>query len=82
MKAKRQNPFAQGMFVDPPATLLRKPTAEPTLLPSECIAIALTSAQWKPGRIMDPNGEVVQLILKSLKHEGFKIVPIEREDHE
>lgn len=71
-----------GPFIDPPATLLRKPTAAPTVRPAECIALALTCAQWKPGRIMDPDGEVVQLVLKSLKHEGWKIVEMERADHE
>lgn len=70
-------PARQGFFVDPPATLLRKPSAAPTIRPAECIAIALTAAQWKPGRIMDPDGDVVQLVLKSLKREGWDIVPIE-----
>lgn len=70
----------RGLFVDPPATLLRKPSAAPTVTPAECIALSLTCAQWKPGRIMDPHGDVVQLVLRSLKREGWKIVPMERED--
>lgn len=71
----------QGLFVDPPATLLRKPTAAPTVLPAECIAVALTASEWKPGHIMDPDGNVVQLVLQALKREGWKIVPMEREDY-
>lgn len=70
MKPKR---LRQGMFVDPPATLLRKPTADPTVTPQECIAVALTCAQWTPGRIMDPDGEVVKLVMSSLDHEGWEI---------
>ena len=70
-----------GLFVDPPATLLRKPTAAPTVTPAECIALALTASEWKPGNIMDPEGNVVQLVLKALKREGWKIVPMERADY-
>lgn len=77
MKAARQ-----GFFVDPPATLLRKPTAAPTVSPRECIALALTCSQWKPGRIVDPDGDIVNLVLSSLKREGWKIVPMERGDYE
>ena len=70
-----------GMFIDPPPTLLRKPTAAPTVTPAECIALALTASEWKPGNIMDPDGTIVQLVLKSLRHEGWKIVPMERADY-
>jgi len=69
MKAK------PGFFIDPPATLLRKPTAAPTVRPAECIAIALTAAQWKPGHIMDPDGDIVRLVLQSLDREGWKFEP-------
>lgn len=71
-----------GLFVDPPSSLLRKPTAENTVTPAECIALALTASEWKPGHIMDPDGDVVQLVLKSLRHEGWKIVPMERGDYD
>lgn len=71
-----------GMFVDPPASLLRKPTAAPTVRPEECIAVALTASEWKPGNIMDPDGNVVQLVMRALKREGWKIVPMERADYE
>jgi hypothetical protein len=71
-----------GMFVDPPATFQRKPTAAPTVTPAECIAVALTASEWKPGNIMDPDGTVVQLVLKALKREGWKIVPMERGDYD
>lgn len=67
----------RGLFVDPPATLLRKPSAAPTIRPAECIAVALTCSQWKPGRIVDPDGEVVRLVLRALKDEGWSIVPTE-----
>lgn len=75
------NPLKRGLFIDPPATLLRKPSASPIVTPEECIAVALTCSQWKPGRIVDPNGDVVNLVLKSLKREGWKIVPMERGDY-
>lgn len=67
----------RGLFVEPPATLLRKPTAAPTIRPAECIAVALTCSQWKPGRIVDPDGEVVRLVLRALRDEGWSIVPTE-----
>lgn len=76
-------PARRGMFVDPPATFLRKPSAAPTITPAECIAVALTVSECKPGRIMDPNGDVVQLMLKSLRSQGYSIAPTEakREDN-
>lgn len=67
----------RGFFVDPPSTLLRKPSAAPTVLPEECIAVALTCSQWKPGNIVDPNGNIVHLIMRSLEREGWSIVPTE-----
>ena len=42
------NPLKRGLFIDPPATLLRKPSAAPIVTPEECIAVALTCSQWKP----------------------------------
>ena len=67
----------KGFFVAPPSTLLRKPTAAPIITPEECVAVALTAAQWKPGNIMDPDGEVVRLVMHSLKREGWEVRPIE-----
>ena len=72
----------RGLFIDPPATLLRKPSAAPTVTARECIALALTCSQWKPGRIVDPDGDIVSLVLKSLDREGWKIVEMERGDYE
>lgn len=66
----------QGMFIDPPSTLLRKPTAAPTVTPAECSAIALTATEWKPGGIMDPDGVVVRHVLKALHQGGWKIEPL------
>ena len=41
----------------------------------EVIAIVLTTTQWKPNRILDPDDVVVQSILSSLKEAGWKIEP-------
>ena len=54
----------------------RKPCAGPAVTPSEAIAIALSSADWSPGRLHDPDGIVVQLVLKALKDCGWKIEPL------
>lgn len=71
-----------GMFVDPPATFQRKPTAAPVVRPEECIAMALTVSQWKPGGMIDPDGTVVKLVMGALDREGWEIRPKERSDHE
>ncbi|MGJ4893755.1 hypothetical protein ACQR2B_06715 [Bradyrhizobium oligotrophicum] len=63
-------------LIDDLATILRKPTAEPTVLPSEIIAMVLTVTQWTPGRIVSPDDLVVEQILSSLKQGGFTITPI------
>lgn len=64
-----------GMFVDPPATLQRKPTAGPTVTPAECIAMALTAADWKPGGIIDPDGIVVQSAMRLIDQAGWEFTP-------
>lgn len=63
------------LLIDQVATILRKPSAAPTVTPSEAIAIALTSARWKPDRFIDPGDRVVALVLRALKDAGWKIEP-------
>lgn len=67
MKPRRE------VILDLQATLLRKPTAAPLITPREAIAIALTSAQWVPGRVTGPESTVVDLVLKALDQSGWKI---------
>jgi len=62
-------------IIDDLATVLRKPTAAPTLRPAEIIAAVLTVTQWKPGRFIDPDDIVVQQIEHSLKANGWKFEP-------
>lgn len=62
--------------IDDLAKVLRKPSAAPTIQPAEVIAIVLTTTQWKPNRILDPDDIVVQSILSSLKEAGWKIEPV------
>ena len=66
-----------GMFIDPPPTLLRKPTAAPTVTVPECIAMALTATKWKPGGIVDPDGVVVQSVMKLIDRAGWEFRPKE-----
>lgn len=58
------------------AMVLRKPTAAPTLLPSEVIAAVLTSVQWKPNRFVSPDDLVIEQILSSLQQAGWKFEPL------
>jgi len=37
------------LVIDELACLMRKPTAKPTLEPSEVIAVVLNTTQWIPG---------------------------------
>ncbi len=68
-------PAERRYLIDNLATLMRKPTAAPTVLPSEIIAMVLTTTQWKPGRIIGPDDLVVEQILASLKQAGWSITP-------
>lgn len=66
---------ARQRTIDSLATLIRKPTAAPLVTPAEAIAIALSIVRWSPGDLQDPDGRVVQLVLKALKDAGWKIEP-------
>jgi hypothetical protein len=44
--------------------------------PAEAIAIGLSVVRWAPGTLQDPDGRVVQLVLKALKDAGWKIEPL------
>ncbi|MBR1198848.1 hypothetical protein JQ574_22890 [Bradyrhizobium sp. AUGA SZCCT0158] len=61
--------------IDQAAIDARKPRAGPLVDPAEAIAIALSVARWAPGGLQDPNGTVVQLVLKSVHDAGWKIEP-------
>jgi hypothetical protein len=62
-------------IIDDLAKVLRKPSAAPTITPAELIAVTLSTTQWVPGRILDPDDLVVQSILHMLDEGGWKIVP-------
>ena len=68
------------LIIDDLATILRKPTAAPTITPAELIAVTLSTTQWVPGRFLDPDDVVVQSILKMLKEAGYAIVPATKEE--
>lgn len=69
-------PRTRHLFIDDLAKVLRRPSAAPTITPAEVIAIVLTTTQWKPNRILDPDDVVVQSILQSLAEAGWKIEPL------
>jgi hypothetical protein len=54
----------------------RKPRAGPLVEPAEAIAIALSIVRWKPGDLLDPEGRVVTLVLKSIRRAGWKFEPL------
>jgi hypothetical protein len=56
--------------------LQRKPSAGPLVTPAEAIAIGLSVVRWAPGTLQDPDGRVVQLVLKALRDAGWKIEPL------
>ena len=76
----RRTAAQRRLIIDDLATILRKPTAAPTLTPGEVIAVMLCGTQWTPGRYHDPDGAVVQSILRGLKEAGYAIVPATKED--
>lgn len=62
--------------LDRDAIAARKPRAGPLLDPSEVIAAALTTVEWKPERkFVDPSDVVVKTILDGLRMAGWKIEP-------
>ncbi len=71
---------ARRLVIDQLATILRKPSAAPLVTPAEAIAIALSTVRYSPGDLLDPDGRVVQLVLRSIREAGWKIVPAERGD--
>ncbi len=66
---------ARHFFIDDVARVLRKPSAAPTITPAELIAVTLSTTQWMPPRLVDPEDVVVVSILKMLEEGGYKIVP-------
>jgi len=67
---------ARHYVIDDLAKVLRKPSPAPTLTPAEVIAVVLTTTHWKPNRILGPDDEVVQSILKCLDDAGWKFEPL------
>lgn len=67
--------MAEPLTIDQTAVDARKPSAGPLVEPAEAIAIALSVAQWKPGGLLDPDGTIVQTVVKAIKDAGWKIVP-------
>jgi hypothetical protein len=76
----RRTAAQRRLIIDDLATILRKPTAAPTISPAELIAVTLSTTQWVPGRFLDPDDVVVQSILQMLKEGGYAIVPATKED--
>jgi hypothetical protein len=63
------------LTIDQAAVDARKPSAGPLVEPKEAIAIALSIVRWKPGDLQDPDGRVVQLVLKAVRDAGWEFVP-------
>lgn len=63
------------LTIDQAAVDARKPRAGPLVEPSEAIAIALSTVDWKPGGLIDPDGVVVRLVLRAIHEAGWKIEP-------
>lgn len=76
MTTNHAPPVYRLVAFDQLAMVLRKPTAAPTLLPSEVIAAVLTSMQWKPNRFVSPDDLVIEHILSSLQQAGWKFEPL------
>ncbi|WP_375782890.1 hypothetical protein ACE10Z_23540 [Bradyrhizobium sp. Pha-3] len=70
------------LLIDRVAPFLRKPSAAPLLTPAEVISAALSLFVPGPARMISPSGLGVRLILLALDKTGYKIVPMEREDHD
>lgn len=64
------------LAIDQAAVNARKPRASPLVEPAEAIAIALSVTRWKPGGMIDPEGNIVRTILKAIHDAGWKIEPL------
>lgn len=63
------------LTIDRAAIDARKPRAGPLVTPAEAIAIALSIVRYKPGDLLDPDGRIVQFVLRALREAGWKIEP-------
>ncbi|MGJ5000552.1 hypothetical protein ACQR10_04460 [Bradyrhizobium sp. HKCCYLRH2060] len=70
-----RRPRARRYLIDDLATILRKPTAAPTVEPAEIIAMVLTTTQWQPGRIIEADDPVVDQVLATLEEAGWSVAP-------
>jgi len=75
-----RTPAQRRLIIDDLATILRKPTAAPTITPGEVIALALNGTQWIPGRPVEDGDMVIFQTLRLLRQAGYAIVPATRED--
>jgi hypothetical protein len=66
---------ADNLTLDRTAIDARKPRAGPLVEPAEAIAIALSIVRYKPGDLHDPDGRVVQFVLRAIRDAGWKIEP-------
>jgi hypothetical protein len=68
--------MTQSLTLDRAAIDARKPCTGPLVQPAEAIAIALSIVRYKPGDLYDPDGRVVQLVLRAIRDAGWKIEPL------
>lgn len=66
---------ARHLVIDDLTKLICKPHATPLIEPGEAIAIALTAADWSPGRIHAADDAVVAMVLRAIHDAGYKIEP-------
>jgi hypothetical protein len=64
------------LTIDQEAVDARKPCAGPLVQPEEAIAIALSTAEWKPKGILDPDGVVVRHVMDGIRLAGWKFEPL------
>jgi hypothetical protein len=67
--------MTEPLTIDQAAVDARKPSAGPLVTPEECIAIALTVAEWKPGGMIDPDGIIVKAVMDTIRRAGWKFEP-------
>jgi hypothetical protein len=75
-----RTPAQRRLVIDDLATILRKPTAAPTITPGEVIALALNGTQWVPGRPVQDGDMVIYQTLRLLRQAGYAIVPATKDE--
>lgn len=77
-----RSPAQRRLIIDDLAAVLRRPSAAPTMTPSEVIALTLNTTMWVPGRLLDPDDVVVASIIQMLRQGGYAILPATKEDRD